>query len=210
MPAPTVENSYRLALDRGVDYQNAKIAVQTAEMDLAVAKSNLKPTLNLTGSVTSSDNAVATWGSSYHKLTESQNLGWSLGLSLNVPLGDRSDKISYRRSLNSVQQAKISLTKLEQQTLVNVRSAVNTVTTSLKTVELNVRQAELSRQTYEAEKQRFDVGNSTILLLNQAQNNLDNARFNLVNSRLSLRNNINSLRRIENTTLDRYNIKLPE
>ena len=54
------------------------------------------------------------------------------------------------------------------------------------------------------------VGNSTIRTLNQAQNDLDNSRLTLVNNKITLRNNVNALRRIENTTLDRYNIKMPE
>jgi outer membrane protein len=207
----TVEKSYRLTLDRGVDYQNRKTAVQTAEWDLDVAKNNLKPSLSLTGSVTSSDSGVSTWGSSYHKLSESQNLGWSIGVSLSVPLGERNDRISYRRALNSLQSAKLSLAQYELDTLVSVRSAVNSIANQIRTVRLTTRQAELSRLTYEAEKQRFDVGQSTIRSLNQALNDLDSARFNLVSAKLTLRTQINNLRRTENTTLDRYpNIKMPE
>jgi outer membrane protein len=210
MASPTVESSYRLALERGVDYQNRKYAVQVAEMNIETAKSNLKPSLSLTGSVTSSDSAVANWGSTYHKLSESQNLGWNIGLTLSIPLGERSDRITYRTRLNALQTARLNLAKFELDTMVSVRSAVNSVANSLRTVELSTRQAELSRLSYEAEKQRFDVGNSTIRTLNQAQNDLDNSRLTLVNNKITLRNNINTLRRIENTTLDRYNIKLPE
>ena len=193
-----------------MDYQNRKLAVQVAEMNLDTAKSNLKPSLTLTGSVTSSDNAVSNWGSTYHKLSESQNVGWNVGLALSIPLGERSDRITYRTRLNALQTAKINLTKFELDTMVSVRSAVNSVANSIRTVELSTRQAELSRLTYEAEKQKFDVGNSTIRTLNQAQNDLDNSRLTLVNNKITLRNNVNALRRIENTTLDRYNIKMPE
>jgi outer membrane protein TolC len=210
MDIPTVEGSYRITLENGVEYKNAKFSVETAENSVYTAKSNRKPTVNLTGSVTTSDTGVANWGSSYHKVSENSNYGWSLGLTVNVPLGERTDLINYRRALNSLESAKISLTKFEETTLVSVRSAVNTVTTSIKSVELSVKQAELSRQTYEADKQRFDFGAITIRTLNQSQSDLDTARFNLVAARLTLRNAIISLRKIENTTLDRYSIKLPE
>jgi outer membrane protein len=210
MDTPTVEGSYRLALENGSDYKNRKFAVETAESALYVAKNNLKPTLNLTGSITTNDSGVANWGSAYHKISENSNYGWTLGVTMNVPLGERTDRISYRRALNSLETARIQLSQFEQSTLVSVRSAVNSVTTQLKTVELSIRQAELSRLTYEADKQRFDVGAITIRTLNQSQSDLDTARFNLASARLTLRNNINTLRRLENSTLDIYGIKMPQ
>jgi outer membrane protein len=207
---PTVESSYRLALENGADYKNRKFAVQTAESAVFTAKNSLKPTLNVVGSVTTSDTGVANWGSTYRRISENSNYGWSLALTLNVPLGERNDRITYRRNLNSLESAKIQLTQYEQETLVSVRNAVNTIATSQKSLDLSAKQVVLAERTYEADKQRFEVGSITPRALTQSLTDLENQRLALVQAKLNLRTAVYNLRRIEQTTLDRYNIKLPE
>lgn len=209
LESKTAESSYRLVLENGADYKNRKFAVETAESAVYTAKNALKPTVNLTGSVSTSDSGVDTWGSTYRHISESNNYAWNVGVAVSVPLGERNDRISYRRALNNLESAKISLTQYEQQTLADVRSAINSITTAQKSLELSARQVVLAERTYEADKQRFEVGSITPRTLSQSLNDLDTQRLALVQAKLNLRTAVYNLRRLEQTTLERYNIKLP-
>jgi len=209
MVVPDVESSYQLALNNGTDYQTRLISVENAEMSVYTAQQNLKPSLNLTGGLSSSDSGLQNGYEVYDRINDDQNFGWNIGLSLNIPLGERNERISYRTALNNLRSAQTQLRQFEANTRVSVRSAVRQIEANIQSVQLSERQVEFSRQTYEAERNRFDVGQSTIRTLNDSLNDYESSQLSLLQSRLTLRNSVNSLRRLEGTTLDRFNVELP-
>jgi outer membrane protein len=206
-PKPSFAVSYKLALDNSPDYFATIGQVKQFQIDVASAKVNQKPTLNVNGSLgyTNTDDS---YGDVYDNLPQHHGNNWSLGLVYQMPWGLKADRARYRIAQDNLNQQKLRLTQFEQTLLVEVRSAVRAVETNLASVEIAAEATALSEQQYELQKGRFDNGLSTSRLVLQAQDDLETARFNELATKVTLRNASAALHQLEGTSLEKYNIKL--
>jgi len=127
-----------------------------------------------------------------------------------MPWGRHADKARYRQAQNSLNSQKLRLDQLEQNLMINVRSAVRAVETQLVAVEIASKGTELATRQYEQQKARFDAGLSTSRLVLLAQDDLENARFRELSARLALRRAAAELGRLEGTSIDRFRVQLPQ
>ncbi|HWA08853.1 MAG TPA: TolC family protein [Opitutaceae bacterium] len=207
-PAPTVELSYRLALQNQTDYQRQLAAIKQNELSVVVAKSNRLPSLGLTGGLgyTGRDQG---FDQAWDRVRERDSYNWNFGLSLNMPWGLHADNARYRTSLYNLTTAQIQLRQLEQSLLVQVRSAVRTVEFNIESVRLTALASQLSQKKYDFEKARYDVGQTTARDLLQAQSDLESARLGELQAKVSLNTALSALQRLEGLTLDTYHITVP-
>jgi outer membrane protein TolC len=208
-PTPSFPISYKLALDNQPDYFATQAAVKQIEIDLAAAKRNRLPSLNLDGSL--GYNAL---DRSYSKvvgaLPNDHGNNWSVGLSYVMPWRMKADVARYRSTFASLNAQKARLAQFEQSLLVQVRSAVRAVETNIASVDIAAKATELSAKQYELQKARFDAGLSTSRLVLQAQDDLEAARLNELTTKVALRAAVAELHRLEGSSLRRFNINLPE
>jgi outer membrane protein TolC len=206
---PVAASSYQLALHNQPDYISAKLQLDQFKLDLSVAKNGLKPTLNVDGAV--GINGIR--GSSSDAVSSAlnrDNNSWELGLTLSYPLGRVSDKARYRQSLSLLDQQTLVVHQLEQSILVQVRAAVRTVETNSEKVKIAALAAEFSAKQYDLESARFAAGLATSRDVLQTQSDLQNARVAELQARITLQNSISALHRLEGSSLERYQIALPE
>ena len=85
---PDFEISYKLARDNQPDYVAAQEALKQLEIDVAAAKRNRLPTLDLDGAVgyNTRDSSAER---AYDRLPDGDGYSWQVGLSLRVPWGMR-------------------------------------------------------------------------------------------------------------------------
>jgi outer membrane protein TolC len=100
--------------------------------------------------------------------------------------------------------------QLEQSILVQVRAAVRTVETNSEKVKIAALAAEFSAKQYDLESARFAAGLATSRDVLQTQSDLQNARVAELQARITLQNSISALHRLEGSSLERYQIALPE
>jgi outer membrane protein TolC len=100
--------------------------------------------------------------------------------------------------------------QLEQSILVQVRAAVRTVETNSEKVKIAALAAEFSAKQYDLENARFAAGLATSRDVLQTQSDLQNARVAELQARITLQNSISALHRLEGSSLERYQIALPE
>ena len=206
--APAFAASYKLARENSPDYLAATKSISQSEIDLEVAKSVKLPALNLNGSL-GYNNADNSYSNAINNLENHHGNNWSLGLIYQMPWGMKADNARYRSTMATLGSLKMRLNQIDQNLVVQVRSAVRSVQTNLVSVEISAKATTLSEKQYEAQKARFDAGLSTSRLVLQAQDDLETARFNQLSAKVALRNALAQLHRLETSSLQHFKIDLP-
>ncbi|MGC4073391.1 MAG: TolC family protein [Nibricoccus sp.] len=203
------DHSYKLARDNAPALASGQLSIEQLKLDATVAKKNQLPTLDLgagLGYNTRKDNANEAvsdvWGS--------DGYNWQLDATVSLPWGIRADKARYRQALSSLNREQIRLQQIDQNLLVQVRSAIRAVETNNESVRIATLATKLSEQQFEAEKARNDNGRSTFRLVQEAKEDLDSAQISELQARLALRNALADLARLETTSLNRYRINLQQ
>ena len=209
--APTFATSYKLARDRYPDTLSAQDTIKQLEIDLAVARQNTKPTVNLDASLGYTAKATRDgYYEAFQSLPSEHGNNWSVGLSYSIPWGAHADKARYRSAQASLNSQKTRLDQLEQSLVVQVRGAVRAVETNLVSIAIAAKATELSARQYDLQKARFDNGLSTSRLVLQAQDDLETARFNELSAKATLRAAIAELHRLEGSSIERFRVQLPQ
>lgn len=204
---PTVEASYAQALDHLPALRTARSTLDLTRLDLALAKDDLKPTVDLgitvglTGDDRSSNNA---WSNAF----EPERSAWQAGLNVTYPLGRVGEKARFRQATRALSRDELAVRQLEQDTLAAVREAVRNVTTSRESIRIASLAANYALEQYEAERIRYQSGLSTGRRVLEAQKDLEAARVAEVQSRLDLHTSLSALYRVEGSSLARYGITL--
>ena len=141
---------------------------------------------------------------------ERDNNSWEVDLTVSYPWGRISDKARYRQSLGVLNQQRLTVRQLEQNILVQVRSAVRAVETNSEKVKIVALAAEFSARQYDLENARFSAGLATSRDVLQTQSDWQNARVAELQARITLQNSISALHRLEGSSLERYHITVPE
>lgn len=209
--APNFAQSYRLARDFYPATLSAAETLRQLEVDLAVARRNRLPNVNLNAGLGYTARPTdESYAEVVSNLPREHGQNWSLGLTYSTPWGRRADKARYRQAQLSVDAQKLRIDQLEAELMVNVRTAIRSVETNLAAVEIASQATRLSERQYEQQKARFDAGLSTSRAVLQAQDDLENTRFQELSAKLTLRRAATELRRLEGTSIQRYRVSLPE
>ena len=205
---PVTESSYQLALHHQPDYISAKMQLDQMQLDLAVAKNALKPTVNVDGILGFNGNRGSTYDA-FNSMANRDGNSWEVDLTVSYPWGRVSDKGRYRQSLSLLNQQTLAIHQLEQSILVQVRSAVRAVETNSEKVKIAALAAQFSAREYDLENARFTAGLVTSRDVLQTQSDLETARVAEMQARITLQNSVSALHRMEGSSLDRYHITLP-
>jgi outer membrane protein TolC len=109
---------------------------------------------------------------------------WTVGLTVNYPLGKSYEEASYARAELEHQQAQHRIASLHLQIAEAVRQAGRQVQSTAERVEAARAGETLAEQRYGVEQRRFEVGLSTTFLVTQAQRDLLQAQVNLLQAML--------------------------
>lgn len=209
--APSFAVAYKRARDYYPDTLSAEDTIKQLEIDLAVAKRNQLPQLNLNAALgyTARATNVGYWDA-IDALPNHHGSNWSLGLNYSMPWGRRADKATYRSTLAGLNAQKVRLDQLELQLLVSVRSAVRAVETNVASVQIAAQATQLAAKQYDLQKARFDAGLSTSRLVLQAQDDLETARVNELSAKATLWSAIAELHRLDGSSIERFGVQLPQ
>ncbi len=211
-PAPDVsfDRSYALALSNAPDYAASKVVAEQLKLDLAVAKNNRLPSLDLGAAIGHNGDDRESAGSAFNSATAGQFYNWQVDLTLSIPWGLRAERARYRQARTNLERQELSIQQLDQSLLLQVRAAVRAVETNRETVTVSALATELSRKQFETEKARYEAGLSTYRFVEDSRKDLDTARVNELLAKVNLRIALAELARLEGTSLERYKIKLEE
>jgi outer membrane protein len=109
---------------------------------------------------------------------------WSVGVTVNYPLGRSYEQASFARAEVERRQASQRIASLRLDTAETVRQSARQVRSTAERVDAARAGATLARERFEAEQRRYEVGLSTTFLVTQAQRDLLQAEVNLLQTTL--------------------------
>ena len=207
---PTFAQSYKRARDNYPDTLSAEQTLRQLEIDVATAKRNRLPSLNLVASIGYSNTDAGGYFDVLSALPDDHGDSRRLSLTYSMPWGMRENRARHRSAVANLNSQKLRLEQLELSLLVQVRNAVRAVETNLIAVEIAAKASELAMREAEQQKARFDAGLATSRLVLEAQDRLEQARLNELNAKVQLRGALAELHRLEGTSIERFGVRWQE
>lgn len=133
-----------------------------------------------------------------------------LGLSINIPIRNRSAQADQMRSELELRQAQMQLQQLQNQVAIQVRQAQFTVQQDRAQVEAGEKALELAQQSLDAEQKKYALGASTNINVLQTETDLATADSNLVAARTAYEKSRVELDRVTGYTIVRNGIVLED
>jgi outer membrane protein len=180
------------AVKNRVEVQQARVNLDSNQMNLVGIKNSLKPSLQafaeltnngLTGDLTAFGaltGGVAPltggYGNLLGEIFRRNYPNYSAGLSLNIPLRNRAAQADYATSVIEIRQNELSLQRQINQVRVDVQNAVIGLQQARARYDAAVQGRILSQQTFDADKKKYDLGAGTPYQVVQDQRDLASAQ----------------------------------
>ena len=186
------------ALEKRGELQQARLNLDSNQMNLAGIKSSLKPTLQsfaeltnngLSGDVTAYGllqsgigQLVGGYGNLLSQIARRDYPNYSVGVSLNIPLRNRAAQADYATSLLEIRQNELNLRKNVNQIRVDVQNALVGLQQARARYEAAVKARVLSEQTLAGDQRRYQLGSAVVYQVVTDQRDLATAQSTEVES----------------------------
>jgi outer membrane protein len=207
------QNLINDALSHRPELAESRIDLRSREVSLKAVKNSMLPTLDLfayyggsgLGGSQNSANLCAnqnppsfgcagppgtvpitpgtSYGATLNQLVNSTAPDKGVGLSLNIPLRNRTAQANQIRSQLEYRQAQMRLQQVENEVRIEVRNAQFALQQNRASVAAAQAAVDLAQQSLEAEQKKYALGASTSTLVLQQSSALTQSRSNLVGAR---------------------------
>jgi HAE1 family hydrophobic/amphiphilic exporter-1 len=148
------------------------------------------------------------YGQSLYNLLSNDFRAWRFGLSINLPLGNRTAQAQLGRALAEGKQIDVQRQRTEQTIEVEVRNALQAVETARRRVEAATNSRANAELQYQSEQRKFDAGQSTNFFVLDRQNALSAARGRELKALTDYNKAVAELQRALSTTLSSNNVEV--
>ncbi len=220
------EDLVKDALGKRVEIEQARINLQSNEINLKGIKSGLKPTLQafagltnngLSGELTALGATnpglaylAGGYGNLLAQIARRNYPNYSAGFSLNVPLRNRAAQSDYATSMLEMRQNELDLKKNESQVRLDIHNALIGLKQARARYEASVKSRQLQEQTLDADRRKYELGAATPFQVVQDQRDLANARNTEVQAMANYTHAIISYEQALGVTLDVHNVSVSE
>jgi outer membrane protein TolC len=157
---PDLEEVLENVLKHRPDIKASDLLVESAELRKNKAKDNLKPSLALSGTAGMKGDGN-NYSDSVDESFSDPKFSWQVGLTFQIPLGNRSSRGSLAAARAELLNAKYRNELLRQEVNRSAREAVRNVNLALKTIDATRKTSLASQKRLEAEQAKFEVGLAT-------------------------------------------------
>lgn len=186
-PLPDLASCETLALAQRRVVGANRQDLAALQVDQRVARDSLKPALALTGSYAVQGLRTGTARLAAGPRPGDEGLqGWTVGLSLAVPVFNRTARAAATRAAVLVRQQELQLQQVELTVRTDVRKAYRAIGASRERLALDEQAEELSRSRFEGEYQRLDLGLTDFFRVNQVEEELAVAELDTAQARYEL------------------------
>lgn len=189
----TEDQAIALALKDNPDIKALELDLKSNNLSTKLARDRMKPLMDLTGSVgftglggdtiLFTDDIfnpvpIGTVPGGYNDALQNlwDNPTWTVGLIIELPIGNKQREAEYVRADLTEKQTKAILENTRQQLILNVRTALRNIKTSLKLIESSRATVVLQEKKLDAERKKLNVGLSTNNIVLDFQDDLSLAR----------------------------------
>ena len=153
-------------------------------------------------------NLIGGYGDSLSNLFQQKYRTFQAGVTINLPLRNRTAEANLGRSLATGRQLQTLRQRMEQLVEADVRNALQAVTTAEKRVESARAGRTASQAQLDSEERRFRVGETTNFFVLTRQNQLSEARSREMRALADHNIAVAQLQRAVAATLEAFNIQL--
>jgi len=216
------------ALGHRPELAEARINLTNSEISIKAIRSSLLPTVDLFAyyggnGLGGRQNPLSTcinppcgtfpttsYGNTLEQLVNSTAPDKGAGITLNIPLRNRTGQATQVRSELEYRQAELRIQQLENQVRIEVRNAQFAVQQNRASVESAQAAVELARQSLDAEQKKYTLGASTSTLVLQNQTALTQAESTLVSAKAAYEKSRVELDRATGLLLEHADIQIAD
>lgn len=199
------QSSWKKALESRPDYQQAKLNVEQAGIQLKYNFNQMFPELDVFGTFGYNGSGVVFSGALYD--IQQQNLPtWTVGGQISMPLANVGSRNNYKAQKLSMQQIVLAMKQKERDILIKVDDDVGTLLSDYNSVQATHAQRLYEEQALDAEQKKLANGKSTTYQVLLVQRDLTSARGAEIQALDQYNQDLSQLSFDEGTTLERLNI----
>ncbi len=187
------------------DYQQAILELERRHINLAFAKNQSLPQLDLKASLdlVGFDND---FGTSLNRTGRPDRTVWSVGAIFSVPIPNREARGAENAARFTAAQGLVNLKKLEQDIVVKVDNASGQVITSRERIVSNAEATKLAKESLDAGEERLRAGTGTTFEVLELQTKMRDAQFAELRARADYNKAVNEYYRQTGVTLRVYRV----
>ena len=178
---PSLMSVYEVALANRPEIANGKLAIQSSDLSIQIAKAGKMPTISITGGVGTSTTSMSdrTWGKQFKT-----NFDASAGVSVSLPLFDnRSTKTSVNKAKIQREQSVLDLQDKQKQLYSTIEGYWQDAYTNQEKFRAATASVESAEASYELLSEQFRLGLKNIVELMTGKTNLLTAQQNKLQSK---------------------------
>ena len=181
----TVGTVYDLALNNWPQIKARETKLESARKGEKIAFASYTPTLSGSASVSTRYSSAAFFGEpDPYGVQLDQNLGESIGLSLNIPVfNGLQSRTAVKKSRLSRMNAELQLQDQKNQLYSSVQQAYNDAQAAKRQFDASDKSVNATEKAFEYAEQRFEVGMMNTLEFNTASNNMARSKSELLRSK---------------------------
>ena len=202
-----LEAAIQAALDNRNEYRSAKLDIDNRELQVRLARNQLLPDLSLQ-SIFSLAGGQPAWSQAVSQLGTPTYPTYTVGLVLNVPIGNRAAQSNYIHAELFRDQGKASLRGLELTIVQQVREGVRRVEAFARRVDANRAARVLAEEQLRVEQRRLEAGVSTTFNVLSFQRDLTAAQANEIQAITDYNKALANLDSVQGTVLERNRIEM--
>jgi outer membrane protein len=176
IPRRELDPSLETALLRNPELRRQELDLQGREIGFRMARQDLLPTLDLTGSL-----ALNGVGETSPEGLEDAFSGnhpyWTFGVQLTIPLTNRAAETDYRSRKIEVEASLLTLKSLQESTLAEVETTHTQILSYEEQIRVARTRVMLAEHNVEAEQARYAAGKSTTREVLEVQKSLRDAQL---------------------------------
>lgn len=210
------------AMSMRPDLASLRTALEVDDLQIEQAANQLRPDLELTGNYSSQGlGGIFNYTSGTRLSTIPGGFGdalgqlfgfgypiYSFGLTLNLPIRNRTAAANYADQLVSKKSDALTVRRTEQQVRLDVLNAISQTEAAKNSVRLAKVARDFSQKYLDAEQKKYELGTSQIFFVLQAQTALVNADSAVVQNEITYRRNMLNLLRRTGELLEERGITL--
>jgi outer membrane protein len=227
------ERSLQTGLEQRPELVAARLEIHGRGLQRVAAENQLLPRLNFVGAIgvnglsggaipsvtfqnptpdqpplniQTNPGVVGGYSRSLELLHDGRYYNYSAGATVEIPLSNAQARADYTAANINLEQAKLSLQRLEESVTLEIKQAVSNLSTDLKSIDATRVARELAEENLRNQQARYDVGLVTTKDLLDYQDQLTRARGVEVQALTAYNSDLAEMRRVEGSLLSAHNI----
>ena len=176
IPRRELETSLETALMHNPALRRQELDLQGREIGFRMARQDLLPTLDFTGSLALNGVGVDS-PTGMEDVFSGNHPYWTFGIQLTVPLTNRAAETSFRSRKAEVEASLLTLKSLQETTLAEVETTHTQILSYEEQIRVARTRVMLAEQNVEAEQARYAAGKSTTREVLEVQQSLRDAQL---------------------------------